>query len=86
VQRAHVVPSRERTLRGPRDLDRFVLVDETEAVEPGIDLRDPGEAGLDDRYRRELALTDAAGELVRRSETEVEVDGAQRTTSTSHGA
>jgi hypothetical protein len=86
VQRADVATARDGALRGASELDRLVLVDEAEAVEPRIDLSDPGEAGLDDLDRRELALTDAAGELVRRREAEVEIGAAQRTTSTSHGA
>jgi hypothetical protein len=86
VQRANVVPAGDRPLRLAGDSDCLLLVDEAEAVEPGIDLSDPGEAGLDDLDRRELALTDASGQLVRRREAEVEVDAAQRTTSTSHGA
>jgi hypothetical protein len=86
VQRAYVVPAGNRALSVAGEPDGFVLVDEAEAVEPRIDLSDPGEAGLDDLDRRELALADAPRELVRRRVTEVEVDAAQRTTSTSHGA
>lgn len=86
MQRPYVVSADDRALGIVGESDRLVLVDEAEAVEPGVDLSDPGEAGLDDLDRRELALTDAAGELVRRREAEFEVDAAQRTTSTSHGA
>jgi hypothetical protein len=86
VQRAYVVAAGNRALRVAGEPDRLVLVDEAEAVEPRIDLSDPGEAGLDDLDRRELALADSAGELVRRRVTEVEVDAGQRTTSTSQGA
>jgi hypothetical protein len=86
VQRAHVVAAGNRALCVAGEPDRLVLVDEAEAVEPRIDLSDPGEAGLDDLDRRELALANAAGELVRRREAEVEIGAAQRTTSTSHGA
>jgi hypothetical protein len=86
VQRAYVVPAGNRALSVAGEPDCFVLVDEAEAVEPRIDLSDPGEAGPDDLDRRELALADAPRELVRRRVTEVEVDAAQRTTSTSHGA
>jgi hypothetical protein len=86
VQRAYVVSAGNRALRVPGELDRLFLVDEAEAVEPRINLSDPGEAGLDDLDRRELALADAAGELVRRREAEFEIAAAQRTTRTSHGA
>jgi hypothetical protein len=86
VQRAYVVAAGNRALSVAGELDRLVLVDEAEAVEPGIDLGDPGEAGPDDLDRRELALADAPRELVRRRVTEVEVDAGQRTTSTSQGA
>jgi hypothetical protein len=86
VQRPHVVSAGDRALGITGEPERLVVVDEAEAVEARIDLGDPGEAALDDLDRRELALTDAAGELVRRREAEVEVDAAQRTTSTSHGA
>lgn len=86
MQRAYVVAAGNRALRLAGEPDRLVLVDEAEAVEPRIDLSDPGEACLDDLDRRELALADSAGELVRRREAEVEIGVAQRTTSTSHGA
>jgi hypothetical protein len=86
VQRAYVVAAGNRALRLAGELGRLVVVDEAEAVESRIDLSDPGEAGLDDLDRRELALADSAGELVRRREAEVEIGVAQRTTSTSHGA
>jgi hypothetical protein len=86
VQRAYVVAAGNRALRIAGEPDRLVLVDEAEAVDLRIDLSDPGEAGFDDLDRRELALTDATGELVRRCEAEVEIGAAQRTTSTSHGA
>jgi hypothetical protein len=86
VQRAYVVAAGNRALRVAGEPDRLVLVDEAEAVEPRIDLSDPGEAGLDDLDRRELALADSAGELVRRRVAEIEVDAGQRTTSTSQGA
>ena len=86
MQRAYVVAAGDRALRLAGEPDRLVVVDEAEAVEPRIDLSDPGEARLDDLDRRELALADSAGELVRRCEAEVEVDAAQRTTSTSQGA
>jgi hypothetical protein len=86
VQGAHVVAAGNRTLRVAGETAGLVLVDEAEAVEPRIDLSDPGEASPDDLDRRELALADAARELVRRRVTEVEVDAGQRTTSTSHGA
>ena len=86
MQRAYVVAAGNRALRVAGEPDRLVLVDEAEAVEPRIDLSDPGEAGLDDLNRRELALADSAGELVRRRVAEIEVDAGQRTTSTSQGA
>jgi hypothetical protein len=86
VQRAYVLALCNRALRVAGEPDGLVLVDEAEAVEPRVDLSDSGEAGLDDLDRRELALADSAGELVRRREAEVEVGAAQRTTSTSHGA
>jgi hypothetical protein len=86
VQRTYVVAAGNRALSVVGASERLVLVDETEAVEPRIDLSDPGEASPDDLDRRELALADAARELVRRRVTEVEVDAGQRTTSTSHGA
>lgn len=86
MQWAYVVPAGDRALSVASESDRLVLVDEAEAVEARIDLGDPGEAGLDDLDRRALALANAAGELVRRREAEVEVGAAQRTTSTSHGA
>ena len=86
MQRAYVVAAGNRALRVAGEPDRLVLVDEAEAVEPRIDLSDPGEAGLDDLDRRELALADSAGELVRRRVAEIEVDAGQRTTSTSQGA
>ena len=86
MQRAYVVAAGNRPLRLAGEPDGLLVVDEAEAVEPRIDLSDPGEAGPDDLDRRELALADSAGELVRRRVTEVEVDAAQRTTSTSHGA
>jgi hypothetical protein len=86
VQRAHVVAAGNRALSVEGERGRLVLVDEAEAVEPRIDLGDPGEARLDDLDRRELALPDAPRELVRRRVTEVEVDAGQRTTSTSQGA
>jgi len=86
VQRAYVVAAGKRALRFASEPGRLVLVDEAEAVEPRIDLSDPGEAGPDDLDRRELALADAPRELVRRRVAEVEVDAGQRTTSTSQGA
>lgn len=86
MQWAYVVAAGNRALRVAGEPDRLVVVDEAEAVQPGVDLSDPGEAGLDDFDRRDLALTDAAGELVRRREAQVKVDAAQRTTSTSQGA
>jgi hypothetical protein len=86
VERANVVAAGNRALSVVGESEGLVLVDETEAVEPRIDLSDPGEAGPDDLDRRELALADAARELVRRRVTEVEVDAGQRTTSTSQGA
>jgi hypothetical protein len=86
VQRAYVVATGNRALSVAGEPGRLVLVDEAEAVEPRIDLSDPGEAGPDDLDRRELALADVPRELVRRRVTEVEVDAGQRTTSTSQGA
>jgi hypothetical protein len=86
VQRAYVVAAGNRPLRLAGEPDGLLVVDEAEAVEPRIDLSDPGEADPDDLDRRELALADSAGELVRRRVTEVEVDAGQRTTSTSQGA
>jgi hypothetical protein len=84
VQRAHVVSAGDGALRRSRELDRLVRIDEAEAVQASIDILDPGEACLDRLDRRELALTDAAGELVRRREADFEA--VQRTTSTSQGA
>jgi len=86
VQRAEVLSAVDGALGRASELDRLVRIDEAEAVQTGVDLLDPGEARPDDVDRRELALTDPAGELVRRCEAEVEVDAAQRTTSTSQGA
>lgn len=83
---AELIVSFDRTLRFAGALQSLVRINEAEAVQAGIDLFDPGQARPDDVDRRELALTDAAGELVRRREAEVQVDGAQRTTSTSQGA
>jgi hypothetical protein len=86
VQRPYVVSAGDRALSLPCELDRLVGIDEAEAVQAGVDLLDPREAGVNDLDRRELTLTNAAGELARRREAEVEVDAAQRTTSTSQGA
>jgi hypothetical protein len=86
VQRAHAVSAADSALGRSRELDRFVWINEAEAVQPSVDVLDPGKACPDNLDRRELALADAAGELVRRREAEVEVGAAQRTTSTSQGA
>jgi hypothetical protein len=86
VQPAHVVTAGDGALGRSRELDRLVWIDEAEAVQASVDVLDPGEACPDDLERRELALADAAGELVRRRVAEIEVEAAQRTTSTSQGA
>ena len=57
-----------------------------ERLPPRVDLLDAREARGDDLDGRDLARTDPAGKLRRRGEVDIEPDGAQRTTSTSHGA
>jgi hypothetical protein len=82
VQRPDLGTRPERPLGLLRERRCLLRVDEAEAVEPRVDVLDPGEAGGDDLDRRELARPDAAGELGSRGEGELEVDG-QRTTRTS---